>query len=155
MDKKDCFAELIKQGDVFIALDPRVKGVVVPLHFKQGGSSELTLQFGFNMPKPIPDLEWDDDGVRATLSFSNSPFYCVIPWAAVYSIHNGRVGKTWNESVPPERRTRVEQTVRREPPRSRHDHSPPVSSIVLKPSPTESPKVNVLNPRSHLRLVKN
>jgi hypothetical protein len=39
--------------------------------------------YGLDMAKPIPDLEVTDEGVRATLSFSNTPCPTFVPWACV------------------------------------------------------------------------
>ena len=44
------------------------------------------LQYGHDLPIPIPDLEVDDYGVRATLSFSRTAHLTVVPWSAVYVV---------------------------------------------------------------------
>lgn len=99
--KKDVALALLEQGSVHVHLDPRTGGVVVPLHFKK--QAQLVLQVGLNMAVPIPDLHVEDDGIACTLSFNRSPFYCVIPWAAVFALvgDDGR-GLVWPESVPRE-----------------------------------------------------
>ena len=84
-DKKAVFVELLKNGDVFMTLDATREGVVVPNQFKI--SKELTLTFGYNMPIPIRDLAVCDSGVSGTLSFGRSPFYCTIPWSAVFGLY--------------------------------------------------------------------
>lgn len=72
----------LTQGVVSIGLDPTVAGVVVPAHLaKQTG---LVLELGrYGLAVPIPDLEIDDEGITATLSFGRQPFHCTIPWEAV------------------------------------------------------------------------
>ncbi|MCC6216105.1 MAG: hypothetical protein IT376_14660 [Polyangiaceae bacterium] len=99
--KKDVVLALLEQSSAFIHLDPRHEGVRVPPWFKK--QAQLVLQVGLNMAVPIPDLNVDDEGVTCTLSFSRSPFFCVLPWAAVYALvgEDGR-GMVWPADVPPE-----------------------------------------------------
>lgn len=61
------------------------------------------LQYGNDLPIPIPDLQVDEYGVTATLSFSRSPQYTVVPWSAVYVVasDDGR-GVLYHEDVPPD-----------------------------------------------------
>ena len=66
-----------------------------------GGEPHLVLQYGHDLPIPIPDLEIDDYGVRATLSFSRTAHRTVVPWSAVYVVacDDGR-GILYSEDVP-------------------------------------------------------
>ncbi|HYP90059.1 MAG TPA: ClpXP protease specificity-enhancing factor SspB, partial [Polyangiaceae bacterium] len=91
----------LEQATVLVHLDPRGEQVQVPAWFKR--QPQLVLQIGLNMPKPIPDLNVDDDGISCTLSFSNAPHYCHLPWAAVYALigASGR-GMVWPDDVPKE-----------------------------------------------------
>lgn len=86
---------------MFIHLDPRREGVVVPQWFT--GQPQLVLQVGLNMAIPIPDLKVDEKGISCTLSFNRAPFWCCIPWKAIYALvgEDGR-GGVWAEDVPPE-----------------------------------------------------
>lgn len=86
---------------MFIHLDPRRPDVAVPKWFM--GQPQLVLQVGLNMAIPIPDLKVDDQGITCTLSFNRAPFWCKIPWSAVYALvgEDGR-GGVWAEDVPPE-----------------------------------------------------
>jgi stringent starvation protein B len=72
---------------------------VVPVHLK--GEGHLVLQYGSNLPIPIPDLQVDESGVSATLSFARTPHQTVVPWSAVYVIasEDGR-GVLYNEDIP-------------------------------------------------------
>ncbi|MEO7111338.1 MAG: ClpXP protease specificity-enhancing factor SspB, partial [Polyangiaceae bacterium] len=81
--KKVVALALIEQSSVHLHLDPRAPGVVVPAGFKQ--QPQLVLQVGMNMPVPIPDLYLDDEKMSCTLSFNRSPFFCIIPWDAVFA----------------------------------------------------------------------
>ena len=80
-------------------MDARRPGVVVPDSLR--GEPHLVLQYGHDLPIPIPDLEIDDYGVRATLSFSRTAHRTVIPWSAVYVVacDDGR-GILYSEDVP-------------------------------------------------------
>lgn len=99
--KKDVVLALLEGTDVFVHLDPRTEGVRVPAWFKR--QPQLVLQVGLNMPVPIPDLEVDDEAVSCTLSFNRSPFFCFVPWAAIYALvgADGRA-MVWPDDVPPE-----------------------------------------------------
>jgi len=97
--KRDTFIQLLRLGSASLHLDSRRPGVEVPAHLR--GQAHLVLQYGYNLPIPIPDLEVDDSGVRATLSFSREPHRTVVPWAAVYVIaaDDGRC-VLYDEDIP-------------------------------------------------------
>jgi stringent starvation protein B len=99
--KQQAFLALLREGWTSLHLDARRPGVVVPepLH----GEPHLVLQYGHDLPIPIPDLEVDDYGVRATLSFSRTAHRTVVPWSAVYVVacDDGR-GVLYSEDVPPD-----------------------------------------------------
>jgi stringent starvation protein B len=99
--KKDVALALLEQASVFIHLDPRREGVLVPAGFKK--QAQLVLQIGLNLLVKIPDLEVDDEGISCTLSFNRRPHYCHMPWPSVYALvdESGR-GMVWPDDVPPE-----------------------------------------------------
>jgi stringent starvation protein B len=105
--KKEVALAILERSNVDIYLDPRAKGVVVPPQFKK--EPRLILKIGLNMPVPIPDLRLDDESMSCTLSFSRSPFYCVVPWPSVFAMvgDDGR-GMVWPDDVPQELAVRVE-----------------------------------------------
>jgi stringent starvation protein B len=108
--KKDVALALLQGPSVFIHLDPRKPEVIVPLHFKK--QAQLVLQVGLNMAVPIPDLQVDDEGVTCTLSFNRSPFWCRLPWSAVYAlVGEDKRGMIWPDEVPAE----VESAQRQKP----------------------------------------
>ena len=90
---------LLKEGWTSLHLDARRPGVIVPDAFR--GEAHLVLQYGHDLPILIPDLEVDEYGVRATLSFSRAPQLTVVPWSAVYAVAcvDGR-GVLYQEDVP-------------------------------------------------------
>jgi stringent starvation protein B len=99
--KREAFLAFLRDGWVSLHLDARRAGVVVPPMF--AGEPHLVLQYGRNMPIPIPDLDVSEEGVSATLSFSRAPHRTVVPWSAVYVVActDGR-GILYYEDVPQE-----------------------------------------------------
>jgi stringent starvation protein B len=97
--KQDAFLALLREGWTSLHLDARRPGVIVPAHLR--GEAHLVLQYGHDLPISIPDLEVDDYGVRATLSFSRTPQLTVVPWSAIYVVacDDGR-GVLYQEDVP-------------------------------------------------------
>jgi stringent starvation protein B len=99
--KKDVALALLEQASMYIHLDPRVGSVQVPPGFKN--QPQLVLQVGLNMAVAIPDLHVDEQGLSCTLSFNRTPFFCMIPWPAVFALvgENGQA-MVWAEDVPAE-----------------------------------------------------
>jgi stringent starvation protein B len=99
--KKAVALELLERTSVFIHLDPRRPGVIVPQNFLK--QPQLVLQIGLNMAIPIVDLDVGDEGISCTLSFNKRPCFCYLPWDAIYAlIGEGGGGMVWPEDVPPE-----------------------------------------------------
>ena len=99
--KKEVALTLLEGPSLFVHLDPRRAGVLVPKWFMR--QSQLVLQVGLNMAIPIPDLKVDEQGITCTLSFNRAPFWCRLPWSAIYALvgEDGR-GMVWPDDVPPE-----------------------------------------------------
>jgi len=145
--KLDVARYLLAQGSLFVHLDPRMEGVIVPQWYR--AEPQLVLQVGFDMPVPIPDLQVDADGIYGTLSFNRSPFTCHVHWDSVFALagDDGR-GMVWPESMPEEISREIEREAGREPPPSLVEERP---SLRVLPSvdggerdgdqtPTERPK---------------
>ena len=100
--------DLLERTSVFVHLDPRRPGVIVPQGFLK--QPQLVLQIGLNMAIAIPHLEVGDEGISCTLSFNRSPFWCRIPWGSVYALvgDDGR-GMVWPNDVPPEVATQMQK----------------------------------------------
>lgn len=99
--KKVVALELLDHASVFIHLDPRRPGVIVPQNFAK--QPQLVLQIGRNMAIPIHDLEVGDEGISCTLSFNKRPHFCSLPWSAIYALIGEQGGgMVWPEDVPPE-----------------------------------------------------
>src|SRR5256885_8262358 len=82
--KHEAFLALLHEGWTSLHLDARRPGVIVPSHLK--GEAHLVLQYGHDLPIPIPDLTIDELGVSATLSFARTPHFTAVPWSAVYVV---------------------------------------------------------------------
>ena len=109
--KKDVANALVERGSLFVHLDPRSEGVVVPPWLAK--QPQLVLQVGLDLAVPIPDLRIDDDGVFGTLSFNRSPFACSVPWSAVFALVDDEgIGMVWPEDLPAELAAEVEAATR-------------------------------------------
>jgi hypothetical protein len=110
------FDDLLARGWVTVHLDSRRPGVRLPERFM--GAPDFRLQYGRDMPRPIPDLATTDEGVTATLSFDGQPQPTHVPWTAVFLItdRKGR-GRWYREDTPAEAVPQMEQSQRgAEPP---------------------------------------
>jgi stringent starvation protein B len=93
--------DLLERTSVFVHLDPRRPGVVVPQGFLK--QPQLVLQIGLNMAIAIPDLEVGEEGISCTLSFNKRPQFCRLPWSSIYALIGEQGGgMVWPEDVPPE-----------------------------------------------------
>jgi stringent starvation protein B len=93
--------DLLERTSVFVHLDPRRPGVLVPQGFLK--QPQLVLQIGLNMAIAIPDLDVGDEGISCTLSFNKRPHFCRLPWSSIYALIGEQGGgMVWPEDVPPE-----------------------------------------------------
>jgi stringent starvation protein B len=148
--KKEVALALLERSSVYVHLDPRQASVVVPAWFKK--QPQLVLQVGLNMPVPIKDLQLDDEGMSCTLSFSRSPFFCVVPWGSVFAIigcEDGR-GMVWPDDVPAEVARQGES--REQGPSSRKDAP---KAVPAAESQAEAPKAKRSRKRPMLGAVPN
>lgn len=114
-DKREVARALLLRGSVFVHLDPRHHGVMVPQHLRK--QPQLVLQVGLDMAVPIPDLRVDQEGVTGTLSFNRSPFTCFVPWEAVFALAGDDArGMVWPPSMPPEIKSEIDRETGRMPP---------------------------------------
>lgn len=100
-EKLEAFNELVARGKTMVTLDARRPGVRVPAKFKD----ELQLNLDFSTRfAGVVDLEWDDVGVRSTLTFGGQPFFCDVPWSAVWAMrsHVDNQMMLWPEDLPEE-----------------------------------------------------
>lgn len=138
-DKLEVARYLLRQGSVFVHLDPRDVRVVVPQWYRS--EPQLVLQIGLNMPVPIPDLRVDKEGVYGTLSFNRSPFTCRIDWDAVFALagEDGR-GMVWPDSMPEEISQEIEREAGRAAPPDLPEERP---SLRLLPKVEDSEREDI------------
>ncbi len=147
--KKEQFQKLLERGNVFVHLDPRVAGVVVPAGHAQ--KPQLVLHLGLNFAVPIPDLTVTERGIRCTLSFNRTPFTCDLPWRAIYAMvaEDGQV-TLWPTELPPELVPKP-APVRRVAPTSRGSRN---RATVDPPAPEAEPdEAAAERPRPHIAAV--
>ncbi|HEY4105117.1 MAG TPA: hypothetical protein VGM44_14565, partial [Polyangiaceae bacterium] len=144
--KKEVALALLEQASMFIHLDPRAEGAQVPPWFKK--QPQLVLQIGLNMAVPIPDLHLDDNALSCTLSFNRSPFFCLIPWTAVFALVSEKgQAMVWAEDVPAE--VAAQAQAQKPAPERPRGHLRPVGEAESAPPPapaaaTATPKATDL-----------
>lgn len=97
-EKKKLFMTLLESGITALHLDPRRVGVIVPGRFRI--QNWLVLNYSYRYG--IADFRFDDQIIEATLSFGGQPFYCRVPWSAVFAITDStrQRGRIWHDEVP-------------------------------------------------------
>jgi len=103
-NKHDCLIHLLSEGDAMVCLDARHANVDVPGAYKN--NSALNLVFNLNFRRA---LDIQKDGIYATLVFSGRPHKCVIPFEAVWAIHDpeSKKGQVWEENFPKDLQLKV------------------------------------------------
>ncbi len=92
---------LEKYHSVFVHVDTRRSGVMLPPEWMN--KTHVTLQIGLDLVVPLRDLTFDHEGWSGTLSFNRSPFFCIIPWTAMFGVISDQgVGGFWQGDLPPE-----------------------------------------------------
>lgn len=117
--KKDVLGALLEEGNVFLHIDPHASGVRIPHHLRDRPT--VVLELGYEMAIPIPDLDISAQGVNATLSFGQAPFFCHLPWKSVFAMisKDGRV-LLWPKDVP----AHLADTLQSNPPRPEPPSAP-------------------------------
>jgi stringent starvation protein B len=139
--KKNVLLDLLEKSNVLMHLDARREDVVVPRNLK--ANPQLVLQIGLNLAIPIRDLDVGDDGVKCTLSFNKTPFFCVLPYPAIFAMvaEDGRA-MVWPEDVPEVVARAHEEEARLEgklPPKEPRALSPTPNVLQSKRSREEAP----------------
>ena len=147
-NKYDILVQLLSEGDAMVCLDARHSEVDVPNTHKDNPA--LSLVFNLNFRRPF-DVQ--ETGIFATLAFGGRPHKCVIPFEAVWAIHEpeSKKGQVWEESFPKDLKLQVganvkEASLESEPPLMKVELQ---SKISKKGQSTRSKK-----DRSHLRVIK-
>jgi stringent starvation protein B len=97
--KKEVLLALLERAEARVHLDARRPGVQLPMRFLD--EAQLRLDYGYDFTPPISDLNVDDEGIHATLSFNRQPTPTFVPWSAVFLIadFDGN-GAVWQEDIP-------------------------------------------------------
>ena len=147
-NKYDILVQLLSEGDAMVCLDARHSEVDVPNTHKDNPA--LSLVFNLNFRRPF-DVE--ETGIFATLAFGGRPHKCVIPFEAVWAIHEpeSKKGQVWEASFPKDLKLQVcanvkEASLESEPPLM----NVKISSKISKKGQSSRSKKD----RSHLRLIK-
>ena len=81
----EAFRDLLSRGPTEVLLASTATGVVVPDSIRR--ADKITcLQYGNQLPLPVVDLNIDEMGIGATLSFGRVPSRTFVPWTAVFMI---------------------------------------------------------------------
>jgi hypothetical protein len=69
------------------------------------GPPVVRLDYGLSLPKPVTDMEIDEGGVGATLSFDLAPHPTFVPWGAMFRVvASGLMVAQWSiPEIPPAR----------------------------------------------------
>ena len=147
-NKYDILVQFLSEGDAMVCLDARHPEVDVPNTHKDNPA--LSLVFNLNFRRPF-DVQ--ETGIFATLAFGGRPHKCVIPFEAVWAIHEpeSKKGQVWEESFPKDLKLQVGANVKE----ASLESEPPlmnvkISSKVSKKGPSSRSKKD----RSHLRVIK-
>lgn len=80
--KRDLFVKVLAKGVVSVVLDACAPGVKVPPRYQ--ATRDLVLNFSYDFH--IPDFNFNDVAIWATLSFDEGEFFCWVPWSSVLGI---------------------------------------------------------------------
>ena len=147
-NKYDILVQFLSEGDAMVCLDARHSEVDVPNTHKDNPA--LSLVFNLNFRRPF-DVQ--ETGIFATLAFGGRPHKCVIPFEAVWAIHEpeSKKGQVWEGSFPKDLKLQVganvkEASLKSEPPLM----NVKISSKISKKGQSSRSKKD----RSHLRVIK-
>lgn len=98
LKKRELFEQMFEAGTAMVVFDASSPQVKVPSHFAT--ERELRLNFSHNFR--LPDLEVDNEGIRATLKFAEGYCFCDIPWTVIFALQCEALDKSalWPEDLP-------------------------------------------------------
>ncbi len=147
-NKYDILVQLLSEGDAMVCLDARYPDVDVPNTHKDNPA--LSLVFNLNFRRPF-DVQ--ETGIFATLAFGGRSHKCVIPFEAVWSIHEpeSKKGQVWEESFPKDLKLQVSANMKE----ASIESEPSLVNMGI-PSKISKKGQSILSKkdRSHLRVIK-
>jgi stringent starvation protein B len=147
-NKYDILVQLLSEGDAMVCLDARHPEVDVPNTHKDNPA--LSLVFNLNFRRPF-DVQ--ETGIFATLAFGGRPHKCVIPFEAVWAIHEpeSKKGQVWEESFPKDLKLQVGANVEAVGPES----EPLLTNVEIQSKISKKGQSSrSKKDRSHLRVIK-
>ena len=97
-EKISVFTDWMKGDHVFVHLDARRDGVIVPAHLQETANLKLKLSYGFQ-----GEISQDESAVSAFLKFNGQYQQCVLPWNAIWGLTNeDEETCLWTEDLPAE-----------------------------------------------------
>ena len=150
-NKYDILVQLLSEGDAMVCLDARHSEVDVPNTHKDNPA--LSLVFNLNFRRPF-DVE--ETGIFATLAFGGRPHKCVIPFEAVWAIHEpeSKKGQVWEESFPKDLKLQVGANVEAVGPESEPLLANEGKYVSQSNTPKKGQSSRSKKDRSHLRIIK-
>ena len=148
-NKYDILVQLLSEGDAMVCLDARHSEVDVPNTHKDNPA--LSLVFNLNFRRPF-DVQ--ETGIFATLAFGGRPHKCVIPFEAVWAIHEpeSKKGQVWEESFPKDLKLQVGANVEAVGPESLLTNEG--KHVSQSNTPKQGQSSRSKKDRSHLRIIK-
>ena len=147
-NKYDILVQLLSEGDAMVCLDARHSEVDVPNTHKDNPA--LSLVFNLNFRRPF-DVQ--ETGIFATLAFGGRPHKCVIPFEAVWAIHEpeSKKGQVWEESFPKDLKLQVGANAEAVGPES----EPLLTNVEIQSKISKKGQSSrSKKDRSHLRIIK-
>ena len=147
-NKYDILVQLLSEGDAMVCLDARHAEVDVPNTHKDNPA--LSLVFNLNFRRPF-DVQ--ETGIFATLAFGGRPHKCVIPFEAVWAIHEpeSKKGQVWEESFPKDLKLQVGANAEAVGPES----EPLLTNVEIQSKISKKGQSSrSKKDRSHLRVIK-
>ena len=150
-NKYDILVQLLSEGDAMVCLDARHSEVDVPNTHKD--NPVLSLVFTLNFRRPF-DVE--ETGIFATLAFGGRPHKCVIPFEAVWAIHEpeSKKGQVWEKSFPKDLKLQVGAIVEAVSPESEPLLTNEGKHVSQSNTPKQGQSGRSKKDRSHLRIIK-
>lgn len=100
LSKQLYFLRNAVKGNLFVSVNSGKLGVILPGFLYD--SPNVQLLIGLWLASPIRDLDVNEDGIRATLSFSGQGFRCSLPWSSIWliTVENSTDGCVWHLDAP-------------------------------------------------------
>lgn len=98
LSKREIFGEWIQKGMVSVLLDARKLEAQVPPDFKAAGDLRLNFCYDFH----VPDFNFNEEGLWATLSYPQGDFFTKLAWSCIFGMQSQELGQAaaWFDDFP-------------------------------------------------------